>query len=110
MSSKTILIVSNEPDYLEQLSAAFEFDDGYIVTTASSIEEARGYKDKEFDFVVIEGFDGNGVSLHDELNGKRKLIWTSNHRVVNEAKTRGLEAHLKITSLDLLKILENGTP
>lgn len=92
---KSVLIVDDDPLMLNVYRVVVGSCGEYELTTACSPDEAREYKDREFDVLVLDGLNGDCFDLYDELNAGRKMIVSGSLEMCDRAKENGIEAHMK---------------
>jgi len=91
---KTVLIVDDNTTILGVMKRTF-IEKGYEVTTASSAKEAGEYSEREFDAAIIDGLGGEWIRVCKEVRATRKIIFSVDEGIVEEARREGLEACLK---------------
>lgn len=105
---KTALLVEDNASCLKAYARYLE-DRGYAVTTAMTAEQAKKFYKKQFDVAIIDGLNGECFDIYTKINATKKVIYTGDDKIIEEAKQKGMKVNDKLNGLvsTLESILEN---
>ena len=102
----SVLVVDDEDTSLRAIRRCLE-DRGCTVTTVKSADEAREYQKQRFDIVIIDGLKGRYTEVYNFVDAGRKIIFSGDNNILEDAKKKGMESYDKLDGLD--QIFEGET-
>src|SRR3989344_4034823 len=87
-NQRTVLIVEDDGEVLEVYSKFFSRF-RYVVTTATSLDEAKKYQGGRYNILLVDGLKGNCFKVCEMIDAEKKVIATGDEELAQESERRG---------------------
>ena len=104
---KTLLLVEDNPGELEAYRICAKAEGFEVTGIIFPGQLTKQIREQEFDLALIDGLNGGYNLVYSKIKAKRKVVYSNDCMVLNQARTKGWEAESK-TGKSLREILEQS--